>query len=62
MKILNHLFLVKSDYDARVFRMSSDTLDKNFRTLKELAGLDDANLHFHDTRREALSRLAKKLM
>ncbi|MGP9458682.1 tyrosine-type recombinase/integrase [Pasteurella multocida] len=61
MKIINHLFLVKSNYDSRVFRMSSDTLDKNFRTLKELAALDDADLHFHDTRREALSRLAKKV-
>ncbi|HDX1153355.1 TPA: site-specific integrase [Pasteurella multocida] len=61
MKIINHLWLVKSDYDNRVFRMSSDTLDKNFRTLKELAALDDVNLRFHDTRREALSRLAKKV-
>ena len=28
--------------------------------MKELAGLADEDLHFHDTRREALSRLAKK--
>ena len=29
--------------------------------MKELAGLADEDLHFHDTRREALSRLAKKV-
>ena len=29
--------------------------------MKELAGLADQDLHFHDTRREALSRLAKKV-
>ena len=29
--------------------------------MKMLAGLDEADLHFHDSRREALSRLAKKV-
>ncbi|SMB82333.1 Site-specific recombinase XerD [Pasteurella testudinis DSM 23072] len=61
MKIINHLALVKKEGDERVFRMTAGTLDSTFRDLKELAGLDDVNLHFHDSRREALSRLAKKV-
>ncbi|MGR6981248.1 tyrosine-type recombinase/integrase [Testudinibacter sp. P27/CKL/0425] len=61
LKIINHLALVKTDDDDRVFQMTAGTLDTTFRDLKELAGLDDADLHFHDSRREALSRLAKKV-
>ena len=29
--------------------------------MKDLAGLGNEDLHFHDTRREACSRLAKKV-
>lgn len=42
-----------------VFQMTSTNLDALFRKLKRRVQLED--LHFHDTRREALTRLAKKL-
>ncbi|MBF0786203.1 site-specific integrase [Muribacter muris] len=42
-----------------VFQLTSSNLDALFRKLKKRVMLDD--LHFHDTRREALTRLAKKL-
>lgn len=44
-----------------VFQVKSGSHDAIFRKMKELAGLADEDLHFHDTRREALSRLAKKV-
>ena len=37
------------------------SLDAVFRQIKEKAGLEDSNLHFHDPRREALSHLSKKV-
>lgn len=43
-----------------IFRLTAKQLDYSFRKLKEKAGLKESNLHFHDTRREALTRLAKK--
>lgn len=39
------------------FQVKSNILDATFRKLKKAANRDD--LHFHDTRREALTRLAK---
>lgn len=60
LKILKHLEKVKVDDDS-VFQMKSASHDAIFRKMKALAGLDEADLHFHDTRREALSRLAKKV-
>ncbi len=61
LKIINHLALVKEEGKNRIFKITAGTLDTTFRELKALAGLDDADLHFHDTRREALSRLSKKV-
>lgn len=45
------------DFDP-VFGLSSKQLDVLFRKAKERALIED--LHFHDTRREALTRLSKK--
>jgi integrase len=42
----------------RCFNISSQVLDASFRRAKDKALISD--LHFHDSRREALSRLAKK--
>ena len=61
IEIINHLAQVKSADDDHIFRLQSRSLDTIFRKIKEKAGLDDADLHFHDTRREALSRLSKKV-
>lgn len=60
VKILRQLETVKQD-DQTVFQVKSASHDAIFRKMKELAGLGDEDLHFHDTRREALSRLAKKV-
>lgn len=54
--------LDKSNSDSEfIFRLTAKQLDYSFRRLKDKAGLKNADLHFHDTRREALSRLAKKV-
>jgi integrase len=45
--------------DGRMFQLSSASLDTLFRRARDKAGLDD--LHFHDTRREGVSRLSKRL-
>ncbi|EGP02440.1 site-specific tyrosine recombinase XerC [Pasteurella multocida subsp. gallicida str. Anand1_poultry] len=52
---------IKSDSDPTVFQIKAELLGSLFRKLKEKAGLKEADLHFHDTRREALTRLSKKL-
>jgi len=51
-RALEILTLVGTD-----FRLSDSARDANFRRVKTLAGLDD--LHFHDSRHEAVTRLAK---
>ncbi|HDR0714927.1 TPA: site-specific integrase, partial [Pasteurella multocida] len=61
VKILLNLQLIKSDSDPTVFQIKAELLGSLFRKLKEKAGLKEADLHFHDTRREALTRLSKKL-
>ncbi|MCK8802083.1 site-specific integrase [Haemophilus influenzae] len=61
IEILQHLTSVKTESDPRVFQMEARQLDHNFRKLKKMAGLENANLHFHDTCREALTRLAEKV-
>ena len=53
-RALELLALVESD-----FRLTSAQVDATFRRLKAKAKLTD--LHYHDTRREALSRLSQKL-
>lgn len=61
MQIINHLALIKNEETDLIFQLTGPSLDANFRILKERAGLADADLHFHDTRREALSRLSQKV-
>ena len=61
VKILKHLESVKNEGNPTVFQVKSGSHDVIFCKMKELAGLADEDLHFHDTRREALSRLAKKV-
>lgn len=60
VQILRHLEFFNGESE-QVFGLNPANLDANFRKIKEKAGLANANLHFHDTRREALTRLAKKL-
>ena len=45
--------------DGRLFQISLGTLDMTFRRAVRKAGLPD--LHFHDSRRSAATRLSKKL-
>lgn len=45
--------------DGRLFRVSSRTADTLFRRARDAAGL--RHIHFHDSRREATTRLAAKL-
>jgi len=45
--------------DVRVFKVASNSRDAMFRNARDRALIED--LHFHDSRREALSRLAKKM-
>ena len=42
-----------------VFCINSNSLDALFRKYRDKAGI--SGLHFHDTRHEAITRLAKKL-
>lgn len=51
--------LANTTDDNRVFRVQSNSADTLFRKAKKAAGVE--NLHFHDTRHEATTRLAKKL-
>lgn len=52
-------FLPPTEKDAPLFGLSTASLDANFRKLKTATGIKD--LKFHDTRHEAITRLAKKL-
>ncbi|WP_280529816.1 tyrosine-type recombinase/integrase [Kingella potus] len=45
--------------DTRVFALDTGTLDVVFRRARDSCGI--ADLHFHDSRREALTRMAKKV-
>lgn len=45
--------------DAPLFQLTAQTLDANFRKYCKRTNIDD--LHFHDTRHEAITRLASKL-
>lgn len=59
--ILHTLARLKPEKTGQIFGFSSDQmLSALFRKIKKEAGLENANLRFHDTRREALSRLATK--
>lgn len=61
MQIIQHLFFFKSENDPTVFQVKTHSLESTFRELKKKANLHEADLHFHDTRREALTRLSKYL-
>lgn len=53
---------MKRDEDEpSVFGLKVGVLGSLFRKLKVKAGLNNADLHFHDTRRDALTRLSKKV-
>lgn len=59
LRIIAQLESGKDETDS-VFRISStQNLDAAFRRAKALAAIDD--LHFHDSRHTAITRLAKKL-
>ena len=47
------------DCKLKAFNLKSDSLDVNFRKIRNKCLIDD--LHFHDLRREALTRLATKV-
>lgn len=53
------LFKLLVPYGGRMFQVRSASLDVLFRKARDRAKLHD--LHFHDTRREAATRLSKKL-
>jgi len=51
---------IPGEREGRVFKISStQSLDALFRKVKEKAAIED--LHFHDTRHEAITRLSKKM-
>ncbi len=56
IEILNNL---RGIHPTRVFDLTSQTLDVMFRRARDKCGIQD--LHFHDSRREALTRLSKKV-
>lgn len=56
LDILAQLEKMKADFKGSVFGLSSDSLTSLFAKAKKAMLLDD--LHFHDSRREALTRLA----
>ena len=49
----------RQEYARFIFNISSGNFDALFRKAKAKAGITD--LHFHDTRAEAITRLSKKL-
>ncbi|MBY0485061.1 site-specific integrase [Nitrosomonas sp.] len=56
IRIINQ---VRVDATESVFNLRSSQLDQLFQTAKRRAGIID--LHFHDTRAEAITRLSKKV-
>lgn len=60
IQLLQHFATAEKQADNAIFGLKPTSLDANFRKIKLQAGLENADLHFHDTRREALSRLAQK--
>jgi len=49
----------KAENRSKIFTLTSASCDALFRKYRRKAGIDD--LHFHDTRHEAITRLAQKL-
>lgn len=62
-KALEILDLLTADIgaDDQIFPFTSETLGVYFRDVRAAAGLKKADLHFHDSRHEAATRLSKKL-
>ena len=58
VKVLQQLQTLE-DCQRKAFNLKSDSLDVNFRKTRNKCLIDD--LHFHDLRREALTRLARKV-
>lgn len=58
LRLVEQVKPLRGDGDS-VFQIGSDSLDALFRKAKARALIDD--LHFHDTRREALTRMAAKV-
>ncbi|KLT73234.1 integrase [Neisseria arctica] len=50
---------LKNNHPVEVFNIQAASLDSLFRRARDAAGIKD--LHFHDSRREALTRMAKKV-
>jgi len=57
LRLLGQLSRVKDD--EKVFHLTTQRIDALFRKVRARALID--NLHFHDTRHEAITRLARKL-
>lgn len=57
--IIETMRLIASDNDPRVFQIESAIITNYFIRLKKEAGLENSDLTFHDSRREALSKLSK---
>lgn len=57
LELLGHL--PKQEGDLPLFGLTTATLDANFRKIRDAAGIE--GLTFHDTRHEAITRLASKL-
>lgn len=61
-KAIDLLIMIRPDRYDKVdlcFNLNAESLSSNFRKAKSTVGLED--LHFHDSRSEALTRLSKKL-
>lgn len=59
IRIINQLRDVTKSDCGNIFDLTTDQIDVNFRKAKSRAMIDD--LHFHDTRATAITRLSKKL-
>lgn len=59
VEILNIVRNGNEDADAHPFNIDAVSRDSRFRTAVSKAGIED--LHFHDSRHEAITRLAKRL-
>lgn len=59
VEILDKVRNGKEDADAHPFAIDSDSRDSRFRLAVKKAKIED--LHFHDTRHEAITRLARRL-
>lgn len=59
LRIIKQLQSTKGEDNESVFQLSTSQIDALFRKAKKNAMIED--LHFHDTRHEAITRLAAKL-